>query len=63
MFIFCLTVFKLILICNVKVADFKDYAAIAREAEDKYDPSKDDNLVKDDPDSQELPPIWYMKVC
>ncbi|RXG72440.1 Nucleolar GTP-binding protein 2 [Armadillidium vulgare] len=46
---------------NLKVTDIKEYAAKAQEANEKYDPSKDDSLVKDVPDNHDLPPVWYMK--
>ncbi|XP_045618799.2 uncharacterized protein Ns2 [Procambarus clarkii] len=46
---------------NFKIGDFTQYAKCAEEAFDKYDAEKDVDLVRDAPDTQELPPEWFLK--
>lgn len=38
------------------------YAKSAEEAFEKYDAEKDADLVRPEPDSQDLPPEWFLKV-
>lgn len=42
--------------------DLADYAKTAEEASEKYDAEKDSNLVRPEPDNQDLPPEWFLKV-
>lgn len=45
-----------------QVGDISAYAKSAEEAHEKYDAEKDTNLVRPEPDSQDLPPEWFLKV-
>lgn len=46
---------------SLKVVDLADYAKTAEEASEKYDAEKDSNLVRPEPDNQDLPPEWFLK--
>lgn len=46
---------------NLKVGDLAQYAKSAEEAFEKYDAEKDGDLVRPEPDSQDLPPEWFLK--
>ncbi|XP_042227404.1 nucleolar GTP-binding protein 2-like [Homarus americanus] len=46
---------------NFKIEDFTQYAKSAEEAFGQYESEKDKDLVRDDPDTQELPPEWFLK--
>lgn len=47
---------------SLQVGDITEYVKSAEEAFDKYDAEKDTNLVRPEPDSQDLPPEWFLKV-
>lgn len=46
---------------NLKVGDLAQYVKAAEEASENYDAEKDNDLVRPEPDSHELPPEWFMK--
>ncbi|KAK4304969.1 hypothetical protein Pmani_023112 [Petrolisthes manimaculis] len=46
---------------SLKIADFTQFAKVAEEAVEKYDPEKDLDLVREAPDNTDLPPEWFMK--
>ncbi|KAK8377413.1 hypothetical protein O3P69_013801 [Scylla paramamosain] len=46
---------------DLKVGDFVQYAKSAEEASENYNAEKDNDLVRPEPDSHELPPEWFMK--
>ncbi|XP_068231006.1 uncharacterized protein Ns2 [Palaemon carinicauda] len=46
---------------NLKVENFSHFAKKVEEAAEKYDSEKDKDLVRPAPDTQDLPPIWFLK--
>lgn len=47
---------------NLKIEDFVHFAKQVEEASGKYDAEKDNDLVRPKPDTQEMPPQWFLKV-
>ncbi|XP_076069473.1 uncharacterized protein LOC143041461 [Oratosquilla oratoria] len=47
---------------NLKISDFGEFAKHAEEQAGKYDVLKDNDLVQNAPDAQDMPPEWFMKV-
>lgn len=46
---------------NLKIEDFVHFAKQVEEASGKYDAEKDNDLVRPKPDTQEMPPQWFLK--
>lgn len=46
---------------SLKYGDFTQYAKSAEEAIGKYDAEQDRDLVREAPDSRDLPPDWFLK--
>jgi len=46
---------------NLKVASIEDFAKQVQTAEEKYDVEKDKDLMRADPDNNDLPPQWFLK--
>lgn len=46
---------------NLKIEDFAHFAKKVEEAAEKYDAEKDADLVRPAPDTQDLPPQWFLK--
>lgn len=45
-----------------QVADITEFAKKAEEAAENYNPEKDNDLVREEPDAKDKPPLWFMKV-
>lgn len=52
----------MLMFLSLQFGDFTHYAKSAEEALGKYDADKDSDLVRDAPDTQNLPPEWFLKV-
>ncbi|XP_047487752.1 nucleolar GTP-binding protein 2-like [Penaeus chinensis] len=46
---------------SFKIENFADFAKKADDMLGSYDEEKDGDLVREEPDSQDLPPEWFMK--